>query len=128
MMTRQIPLRAAMLAVAAAALCALCAPRLCAAATPKTPEVARGEHIARLICSACHVVATDQEFPPILNQATPGFAEIANRPGVTAESLHRFITSTHWDMDKLPMSMPNPMLSEAEARAVSRYILSLRSR
>lgn len=128
MLARQVPLRIAALALAAAALCALCTPRTSAAAVPKTPEVARGEHIARLVCSACHVVATDQEYPPLLNKATPGFAEIANRPGVTAESLQRFITATHWDVDKLPMSMPNPMLTKAEAQDVARYILSLRNR
>lgn len=128
MLVRQVPLRIAALAVAAAALCALCTPRTSAAGVPRTPELAQGEHIARLVCSACHVVATDQEYPPLLNQATPGFAEIANRPGVTAESLQRFITSTHWDVDKLPMSMPNPMLTKAETQAVSRYILSLRNR
>lgn len=126
MVARPIPLRIAALALAAAALCALCTPRTSAAGIPATPELARGEHIARVVCSACHVVAIDQEFPPLLKEATPAFAEIANRPGVTAESLQRFITMTHWDVDKLPMSMPNPTLTQAQARAVSRYILSLR--
>ena len=128
MVARPIALRIAALALAAALLCALCTPRSSAAGVPTTPELARGEHIARLVCSACHVVATDQEFPPLLRQATPAFAEIANRPGVTAESLQRFVTTTHWDVDRLPMSMPNPMLSRAEAQAVSRYIVSLRQR
>jgi len=128
MIVRQVPLRVAALALAAAALCALCTPRTSAADVPQAADVARGEHIARLICSACHVVAVDQEFPPLLRQATPSFAEIANRPGVTAESLQRFITTTHWDVDKLPMSMPNPMLSKPEVQAVTRYILSLRKR
>jgi len=125
MIVRQIPLRVAALAVAAGVLGALCTPRTSAADVPKA-DVARGEHIARLVCSACHVVAVDQEFPPLLKQSTPAFAEIANRPGVTAESLQRFVTTTHWDVDKLPMSMPNPMLTSSEAQAVSRYILSLR--
>jgi len=128
MLARQVPLRLAALALAGAVVCALCTPRTSAAGVPKTPDVARGEHIARLVCSACHVVAVDQEFPPLLNQATPAFADIANRPGVTAESLQRFITTTHWDVDKLPMSMPNPMLDKSEVQAVTRYILSLRKR
>jgi mono/diheme cytochrome c family protein len=126
MLARQIPLRLAPLALTVAVMCALCTPRTAAADVPKTPQVARGEHIARLVCSACHVVAIDQEFPPLLKQPTPAFAEIADRPGVTAESLQRFITTTHWDVDKLPMSMPNPMLTRSEAQAVSLYILSLR--
>ncbi len=126
MVERQIPLRIAALTLAAAVLCALCTPRTSAAGVPTTPDLARGEHVARLVCSACHVVATDQEFPPLLKQAAPAFAEIANRPGVTAQSLQRFINTTHWDVDKLPMSMPNPMLSRSESQAVTRYILSLR--
>jgi cytochrome c551/c552 len=128
MLARQIQLRIAALALAIAVLCALCTPRSSAAGVPTTPDLAHGEHIARLVCSACHVVAVDQEYPPLLNQAAPAFADIANRPGVTAESLQRFVTRTHWDVDKLPMSMPNPMLTKAEAQAVSRYILSLRNR
>jgi mono/diheme cytochrome c family protein len=127
MVARHIALRAALLALAAAGLCALCTPRVSAAGVPRTPEVARGEHIARVVCAACHVVAIDQEYPPLLNQATPSFADIANRPGVSAEYLQRFIATTHWDVDKLPMSMPNPQLSKAETEAVSRYILSLRT-
>jgi mono/diheme cytochrome c family protein len=103
------------------------AARYAAAGVPTTPDLARGEHIARLICSACHVVAANQEYPPILTRPAPSFTEIANRPGVSAESLQHFIVNTHWDVDKLPMAMPNPMLSKDEVRAVSRYILSLRN-
>jgi len=73
-------------------------------------------------------VAKEQEFPPILNWPTPSFFDVANRPGVSLESLQRFITQTHWDTDKLPMSMPNPQLTNQQTRAVAYYILSLRSR
>lgn len=120
-------MRAVALALTVVVLCALCTPRVSAAGAPTTPEAARGEHIARLVCSACHVVAVDQEYPPLLKQVTPSFAEIANRPGVSVESLRRFITATHWDVDKLPMSMPNPMLTTEQANAVSRYIFRLRA-
>jgi len=47
---------------------------------------------------------------------------------VSAAYLERFITTTHWDVDKLPMSMPNPQLTREETQAVSHYILSLRNR
>lgn len=87
---------------------------------------ARGEHIARLVCSACHEVASDQEYSPILTKPAPAFSDIANRPGTSMESLQRFIVGTHWDVNALPMTMPNPMLSRDEARAVARYIVSLR--
>lgn len=46
---------------------------------------------------------------------------------MTAGSLQRFVVSTHWHTDTLPMTMPNPMLTPDQARAVSRYILSLRT-
>jgi len=91
-------------------------------------EVARGEHIARLVCSACHVVARDQEYPPLLRETTPSFLDIANRPGVSAQSLQHFITNTHWDDQKIPMTMPNVMMNKNDAHAVSLYIMSLRTR
>ena len=89
-------------------------------------ELAHGEHIAQLICSSCHIVAKDQEFAPILEWTTPSFFDIANRPATSVESLEHFITQTHWDTDKLPMTMPNPQLTKQQTRAVARYILSLR--
>lgn len=114
-------------AVLVGAGCAALALGAGAGPVPTSPDAARGEHIARLVCSACHVVAVDQEYPPLLIKPAPSFAEIAKRPGVSAETLQHFILSTHWDTDTLPMTMPSPMLSQDEARAVSRYILTLRS-
>lgn len=87
----------------------------------------RGEHLARLICTACHVVAPDQEFPPLLRQPAPSFADIANREGVTEQSLRHFITKTHWDESTLPMTMPSLGFNAEQTRAVSRYILSLKT-
>jgi mono/diheme cytochrome c family protein len=87
----------------------------------------RGEHVARLICSACHEVAANQEFPPILEPPAPRFADIAKKPGVTAASLEHFVTSTHWDMKTMPMRMPNVSLSDEDAAAVAKYILSLKN-
>ncbi len=102
--------------------------QLAGAGAATTPELARGEHVARLVCSACHVVASDQEYPPLLTKPAPSFLEIASRPGVSAQSLQRFITTTHWDVDRLPMTMPNPMLTKGDVQAVSSYILSLHRR
>ena len=65
-------------------------------------------------------------FPPLLVNPAPSFSDVANRPGTSSHSLERFITATHWDLDKLPMSMPNPRLTKEETVAVARYILSLR--
>ncbi|HUK01233.1 MAG TPA: c-type cytochrome [Steroidobacteraceae bacterium] len=93
---------------------------------PQDARIVRGEHIAQSICSACHVVSSQQEFPPLLIKPAPPFAEIANRPGTTIAGLQHFITHTHWDVHKLPMSMPDLMLTHDEADTVTRYIMSLR--
>ena len=114
-------------AVAGAVLCGLLSHHAQAQVT-HSAELARGQHVAELICATCHIVARNQEFPPLLSQVTPSFMEIANRPGVSAATLEHFITTTHWDPDKLPMTMPNPMLMPEQTRAVARYILSLKSR
>jgi len=97
-----------------------------AAEPHRSAAVRRGEHIARLICSACHVVAKDQEYPPILDAPGPTFYDVAHRPGTTEKSLRHFITTTHWDMQTIPMTMPNPMLTPEDTHAVALYILSLR--
>lgn len=86
---------------------------------------ARGEELVRQLCTSCHVVAVDQEFPPILRQKTPTFMEIANRPDITAASLQHFLSTTHWDEKTIPMQMPNPGLRKEEMTAVTAYILSL---
>lgn len=114
-------------AVAATLLCGLVSHQA-QAQVAQGAELARGEHVAQLVCAACHVVAKDQEYPPLLKSPAPSFFDIANRPGVSAASLQHFITNTHWDPDELPIAMPNPMLTPEQTRAVARYILSLRSR
>jgi cytochrome c551/c552 len=89
----------------------------------------RGQHIAaRLVCSACHVVAHDQEFSPILRPPAPSFEEIASRSGLTLQTVRRFVLQTHWDLQTLPMQMPNPMRPPPDATAVAKYVLSLRRR
>ena len=96
------------------------------AGEPAREAVARGEQLARQQCSACHVVASDQELPPLRQRPTPSFYDIANRPKTSEKSLEHFIGTTHWDMKTVPMTMPDQMLTKDETVAVSRYILSLR--
>jgi len=109
------------------ALCGLCSRPGHADETPMDPTVARGAHIARTICSGCHVVAHDQHASPRLDLSTPSFVEIANRRGTTVESLQRFLAITHRDLKTGPVTMPAPDLTREDAAAVSRYILSLRT-
>ena len=99
-----------------------------AVASPANGLTAKeGELVARRTCSYCHVVADDQTTPPMLRQPTPSFRQIANDPQTTAESLKKFITTTHWDLRTLPMTMPNPMLLNDEYDQVVAYVLSLRT-
>jgi mono/diheme cytochrome c family protein len=86
----------------------------------------RGEDIARLVCSTCHVVAKAQEFPPLLQPPAPSFEELANRPGTTVDSVLHFVTQTHWNQKTLPMTMPSPMMTNEQAAAVAHYLVSLR--
>lgn len=72
-------------------------------------------------------MATDQEFPPLLDQPPPTFQVIADRPGTTLASLKRFMAHTQWDEHSLPMTMPDLMLQPEQQDALARYILSLRS-
>jgi mono/diheme cytochrome c family protein len=99
---------------------------LMAATSANAQDVAGGRQIALWVCSVCHVVAPDQEFAPRLEQQTPSFPDIANNPKTSAASLRKFITSTHWDEHTIPMTMPNPMLSDDQTSQVVSYILSLR--
>lgn len=91
-------------------------------------QVRRGERLAEEQCSACHIVAQNQEYPPLLRNPAPSFQSIANRPATNEKSLRHFVTTTHWDLKTVPVTMPNPELSKADTTAVIRYILSLQSR
>jgi cytochrome c len=101
---------------------------LAEAKNPSRATIARGEHLARLVCSACHVVAADQEIPPLLQPPAPSFSSIAARPGTTAKSIRHFVMTTHWDMKTLPMTMPDMMIVPEDASAVAAYIMSLKER
>jgi mono/diheme cytochrome c family protein len=125
-MPARATLNAALCALMGAVVCGLFSPRAQTQAVADTAELARGEHIARFVCATCHVVARNQEFPPLLSKPAASFLDIANRPGVSAESLEHFITTTHWDPDRLQMTMPALMATPEQTRAVTRYILSLR--
>ena len=98
------------------------------AQNPQGAAVARGDSLARLVCSDCHLVAADQTFPPVLQPPAPSFSDIANRPATTAKSLQQFILTTHWNMKSTPVTMPNPKMRPEDASALAAYILSLRKR
>jgi mono/diheme cytochrome c family protein len=99
-----------------------------AAAASPDPQVRRGKEVAQLQCSACHVVAERQKYPPLLEDPAPSFQSIANRPQTSKAALRRFVATTHWDQQTASITMPNPGLSKTDIAAVSRYILSLKGR
>lgn len=87
---------------------------------------ATGRAVALNVCSACHLVAADQEVEPMASLMAPAFSTIANRPGATAAGLRTFIVKTHPTSDS-PYQMPNPQLLDDQVRDVVSYILTLRN-
>jgi mono/diheme cytochrome c family protein len=85
----------------------------------------RGHAFALLVCAACHVVASDQEAPPILRTPGLSFDAIANKPGTTADSLRAYLSTTHAQI-ATATGMPNPHLIDYQTAEVITYILSLR--
>jgi len=98
----------------------------CHAQVPPQSNVAVGRTLALQLCTPCHVVAADQPAPPILRNPAPSFASVADRPGVTAEALRRFLLTTHATVGT-PLNMPNPELVEYQVPPLISYILSQRN-
>ena len=88
-------------------------------------DVQNGRRVAFLICYACHVVGPDQRSAPTLVPPAPSFDSIAQRPDISAESIERFLTTTHRDASNL-RAMPSPELIDSYMKQVVAYILSLR--
>lgn len=102
------------------------------ATTPPTPPAASAEQssagaeLALRRCSICHVVTSDPRYRPALSPPARDFQTIADNRATTADSLRRFITTTHWDEKKTPMTMPAPDLRPDQVDAVIAFILSKR--
>ena len=101
----------------------LCAVR--AQQASQADEVTQGHRLAVEICSICHLAAPDQTHQPMLKPPGPPFTSIAQRPDISAQSLTKFITTTHRGLDN-PAGMPNPDLADYQVKEVVAYILSLR--
>ncbi len=102
----------------------LCSTQSCAS---DSGDILKGEQLARIACSNCHVVASDSDSPvPTLHDSAPRFDDVANRPGTTEKSLQTFLMTTHWDGETIPITMPKPDLTKQQIVALSRYVMSLR--
>lgn len=88
-------------------------------------DVRKGHELAAMLCSNCHVAAPDQLSMPILNPPAASFASIAQRKDLNAESLEKFVATTHRGLDN-PKGMPNPYLVDYQVKQVVAYLLSLR--
>lgn len=90
------------------------------AAKPKGPSKAaqRGLAFAQDHCAACHGVTLNASSP---NPESPPFADVANRPGVTQSSLHRFLRDSH----NFPEAMQFTV-DRARIHDLSAYIITLR--
>jgi Cytochrome c len=92
---------------------------------PGPPDPVEGHRLAIALCTPCHVVATDQELPPVLYKPAPPFLVIANRPNTTEASLRQFLLTTHSTM-RPTFTMPNPALADYQLNAIVAYLLSLK--
>jgi mono/diheme cytochrome c family protein len=87
-------------------------------------DVKKGHALAITVCAICHVAASDQPLKPILKPPAPSFASIVRRKTFDAESLVRFMTTTHRGLDN-PKGMPNPELMDFQIKEIVAYFLSL---
>lgn len=110
--------------LAAAAAIVLCG--LASAVSAADNNVESGRNVARNLCSTCHDVSADQQFPPALVNPAPTFVSIANRPGTTRESLRNFLHGTHGNISAFPAKMPDLKLTDQQKAAAAAYIFSLR--
>ena len=93
---------------------------------PIDGNAAAGRVLALEVCTGCHVVASDQRYPPVYKGKghPPEFKEIANRPNMSAAWLHDYLKSLP-DIPKIGQ-MANPDLSEEQMRNVAAFIMTLR--
>jgi hypothetical protein len=94
---------------------------------PESADISHGYRVATNICRPCHVVGPQQTSRPILPYPGPTFESIANRPGMTVDTIEHFLTSADWDLHSRPVTMPNKRLSSKSMTAVSEYIMSLKA-
>ena len=72
-------------------------------------------------CESCHIVATNQDIKPLVQNYAPSFFEIANRADTDARRLTAYLSAYH------PKgNMPYPELSIGQVSDLTSYILSLR--
>lgn len=79
-------------------------------------DAAHGADLAKRWCASCHIVTAEQKQA---SADVAPFAEIAHKPGFSAEKLAFFLLDPHPKMPTFP-------LSRTEATDIAAYIASLR--
>ncbi len=83
-----------------------------------TVHVRKGLSFAQQRCAACHGVTRNSSSP---NPESPTFEDIANRPGLTSQTLRQFLRDSH----NFPGSMQFTVERE-RIRDLADYIVTLR--
>lgn len=94
----------------------------CQTAAPQTtgPQTAAAKPPAfvEAACGGCHAVEPPFRSP---NPESPSFAAIANRAGLTEETLARWLTDAHNYPEQMDFT-----LTPAQAQAIADYMVTLR--
>jgi mono/diheme cytochrome c family protein len=80
-------------------------------------DAIKGRDYAAQVCARCHAITGDAGRSPSPRVAT--FPTIANTPGMTAQALSIWLTTSH-------PTMPNLIIELEDRRNVIAYIVSLR--
>jgi len=105
----------------ALALCAVLlgpAPAFAGKPAHDAAQVRRGLAFAAAHCTGCHAITANGSSP---NPASPPFDDIANMPGLTAQTFAQFLTDSH----NFPAAMDFTVDHRA-ARDLAAYMLTLR--
>ncbi len=88
-------------------------------------SISAGHALSLEFCASCHVVAADQQKPPLYPDAPPSFAAIATQRATTTASLRRFVRTTHPSI-AAPLKMPGVQVTDDQLDQIVAYIISLR--
>ena len=98
-----------------------------AAASSDEALIRGGRTVANTVCIGCHIVSPNQTLVPLYEGRLPSFENIANRPGLTAQSLRDLMASASWHNYALPQTLsPMSRISERDREQVVAFILSLK--
>lgn len=89
------------------------------ASAQEVGDAAKGKKFAEEQCAQCHAVLREERVSPRFNIAS--FGRIANTPGMTAQALSIWMTTSH-------PTMPNLILEAEDRQNVVAYIVSLKDK